>query len=115
MPNNERNARLAKWMCGDGPWRWKAIDDDGCGYERVPPFDTNPAAALELLGWLMEKGWTPFIHPGLNQTTVGFHPPANIRRVKMAIGIGPPLTALPEAIAQAAEAVRKLEEGEDNG
>ena len=135
MPDTERNARLAEWMGR----KW--VQDRGaCKNRLVPPYfvvnfeyhgknpewpdapydgpayDT-PAAALELLGWLAEKGWSYIT--GWDQADgkqrfcrLWKHrdpPGPDGKRLNV---ITRHAATESKAIAEAAEAVLDLEEGE---
>jgi len=120
MPNTKRNARLAKWM----GWEPETVlENSGDGWETTPPdYRTDPAAALELLGWLAEepRRWEAIIVSncgGVELVTVSLAqrgddgvcgPPFVCAEV-----IGPPSIALPAAIAKVAGAVLDMEEGDD--
>jgi len=129
MANTELNARLAKWRgwthCGDdheppcerGGW----ISPAGYWQKDCPAYDTDPAAALELLGWLAEKprGWSYIV--GWDQAD------GHVRFCRLWQHVDPPgpdgkrlnvitthAATETAAIAEVAEAVLDLEEGDDD-
>jgi len=117
MPDNKRNARLAKWQgwekLADGSAElW--LSPDGMYHDLPPPYDIDPAAALELLAWLVSDRPVPdkwYAEIGPNDVVSTHVVLCSGQNTFRAMIKGPPPTALPEAIAEVAEAVRKLEEG----
>lgn len=127
---NKRNERLAKWRWPQcevkvfsapdvrDPPRCRVYSSDCEGWVLFEP-DTDPAAALELLGWLAEKPreWSALIASNCGEVIVTVNLAQHLDGVVTSNNVhvevpGLPLTALPEAIAEAAEAVRKQEEGD---
>lgn len=112
MPNTELNACLAEWM----GWKYDGafwISPDNVGSRISSNYDTDPDAALELLGWLITapRTWRADIGSRENESIVillrGYEPWQLSARAT-----GPPLIALPAAIAEVARQVLDLEEKE---
>ena len=93
----------------DNRQQWHCRDS---GYEVVPAYDTDPADALELLDWLAEEGWDFNIRWCAGTCQVIFTSTTARPVVSPSID-APPSTALPEAIARAAEKVRESEENDE--
>lgn len=134
-PTNVRNERLAKWRGWKPEKLCRAMTGASCrpdftcpGYglrhsdemweaciekeeSKPPSYDTDPAAALELLGWLVAKPreWYSEITSDNVFTHIAL---TGINCTAQAKVNGLPFTALPEAIAEVAEEVLDMEEGD---